>query len=70
MTGPLCAGEDVDIWFEGTPAYDPELARAICLACPVRQECLARAVRLHINDGIYGGFTPEQRRRMRRGGAA
>ena len=65
---PLCVGEDTNIWFEGEHGYDPHLATSICRACPVRMDCLTEAIRMHIPDGIFGGLTPSQRTRYRRGG--
>jgi len=42
-------------------------ARDICLFCPVKQECLDYANRWGLNrevDGIMGGYTGRQRRRL------
>jgi WhiB family transcriptional regulator, redox-sensing transcriptional regulator len=41
-----------------------ETARAICFKCPVIDKCLK--VGLFEEYGIWGGTTPEQRRRIRR----
>ncbi len=45
-------------------------ALALCATCPVRTECLQYALRNSENHGIWGGTTPEERRRMRRRPAA
>lgn len=37
----------------------------ICATCPVQADCLAYALRTGEDDGIWGGTTPKQRRRMR-----
>lgn len=42
-------------------------AIAICGGCPVRRECLDFALRNHEDDGIWGGCSGRERRRMRRG---
>ena len=39
-------------------------AREICLRCPVMAKCLQ--VGMFEEYGIYGGTTPEQRKRLRR----
>ncbi len=44
----------------------PAQAKAVCAGCPVRQECLDYAVRWRINDGIWGGTTPRERRLISR----
>lgn len=38
-----------------------EEARAICMMCPVRDECLAYAVGTGETEGIWGGLTPLER---------
>lgn len=65
---PACHGEDTNIWFEAEPEYDPELAVAICRACPLRRECLD--IFLREPNGIFGGLTPSQRARLRKAGKA
>lgn len=58
-------------WFPGefngrtTPA-DPDgwrvcRLRAICVACPVRGDCLADAIARHEQHGFYGGMTTTER---------
>lgn len=42
------------------------LARQICQTCTVRQQCLDYSLTLpHPWHGIYAGFTPKQRQRMK-----
>lgn len=43
-----------------------EIAKAVCRRCPVREQCLANAIRQNIHDGIFGGHTSAERRRMHR----
>lgn len=38
-----------------------EEARAICMTCPVRDECLNYALETGETVGIWGGLTPEER---------
>ena len=44
---------------------DPSEAQWICAGCPVRVPCLRYAMTNGIDEGIWGGLTPEQRRRTR-----
>jgi len=37
-------------------------AKAVCSTCPVRQECLAYALRTHEANGIWGGLNEEERK--------
>ena len=42
------------------------LARAICEACPVMDECLRYALATNQTEGVWGGMTGSERRRLRR----
>jgi WhiB family redox-sensing transcriptional regulator len=50
------------------PSNDEELAaaKAICAACPVRDKCLEWAMATRQDDGVWGGLTEVERRRLRR----
>ena len=39
-------------------------AQAICETCPVRVPCLAYSIAHGIPEGVWGGRSPEQRKRM------
>ncbi|WP_030382694.1 MULTISPECIES: WhiB family transcriptional regulator [unclassified Streptomyces] len=41
-------------------------AKVICTGCPVRTECLAHALDLRIEHGIWGGMTERERRALLR----
>ena len=41
-------------------------AKAVCARCPVASQCLDWAVRNGEPEGIWGGTTPSERRRLRR----
>ena len=58
-----CSGVDPDIFY---PASDEEAiaAKAICAQCPVRQPCLEYALTNRERDGIWGGATERERRRL------
>jgi WhiB family redox-sensing transcriptional regulator len=49
-----CRREDPELFFAETPA-DVELAKALCVTCPVRQECLAGALERREPWGVWGG---------------
>ena len=61
----LCTQVDnPDIFFPAAPELlDP--ARRLCGSCPVRGECLAEALSRADVDGVWGGTTSAERRRMR-----
>jgi len=65
-----CRDVDISVFFpKGKDASRPrgvyDEAVAICADCPARQACLEYALRLNETDGVWGGRTPEQRRRLR-----
>lgn len=41
-------------------------AKAICATCPVSDFCLTWAIETNQTEGIWGGHTPKERRRLRR----
>lgn len=58
-----CAEGDLpDLWFSDH-GDDINEARAICGRCPVRDDCLAEAMKVD-EDGIWGGLNRDQRRRL------
>ena len=60
-----CRGADVEIFFPPTDEAADQ-AKAICAACPVREECLEYALLTRQDDGVWGGLTETERRRLRR----
>lgn len=51
--------------------YDPyslevKAAKAACERCPVQAECLEYALVSNLQDGIWGGTTPHERREIGR----
>lgn len=56
-----CIGQDLDLFFE------PELyhkAKEICKDCPVKEPCKEYGIE-NEQFGIWGGLSPEQRRKIR-----
>jgi len=49
-----CRSQDPELFFAESPA-DVELAKALCLDCPVRVECLAAALDRREPWGVWGG---------------
>ena len=41
-----------------------EDAKAICELCPVREACLEYAISAREKDGVWGGLTARERRRV------
>ena len=42
-----------------------EQAKEVCEECPVLNECLSYAVGTNQTEGVWGGTTPSERRRLR-----
>lgn len=49
-----CRVNDPELFFAETPT-DVELAKALCVDCPVRAECLAGALERREPWGVWGG---------------
>ena len=58
-----CRGLDPDIFY---PASDEEAgpAKAVCGVCAVREACLEHALGSRERDGVWGGATERERRRI------
>ncbi len=63
-----CLGEDTETFFSEDPALIAR-AKAICLVCPVLQQCAEWAIR-HEAYGVFGGLSPKERAFMRGGATA
>ncbi|MFJ6775111.1 WhiB family transcriptional regulator [Kitasatospora sp. NPDC091257] len=59
-----CRDSDPDELF--VDASTQNRAKAVCSSCPVRTECLAEALDLRIEFGIWGGMTERERRALLR----
>lgn len=60
-----CRGADPNVFFPNTEE-EARPAKAICAACPVRERCLDYALATRQDDGVWGGLTEVERRRLRR----
>lgn len=65
----LCAQTDPEIFFPEKGASVRQ-ARAVCMACEVRAECLDYALATDQRWGIWGGLSLRERRRFGRLAAA
>jgi WhiB family transcriptional regulator, redox-sensing transcriptional regulator len=54
-----CQIEDPQLWFSERPA-DLEQAKTFCAGCPVRESCLAGALRRREYWGVWGGEILDQ----------
>lgn len=61
-----CRGIDPDVFYPLDQDDDDEAAKQVCLACPVRQACLEYALTSRETDGVWGGASERERRRMLR----
>ena len=59
-----CSGSDPDELFVTGAAQNR--AKAVCLTCPVRGECLADALDNRVEFGVWGGMTERERRALLR----
>lgn len=59
-----CRDEDPDGLF--VRGKEQRKAKLVCVACPVRTECLAEALDGRIEFGVWGGMTERERRALLR----
>ena len=63
-----CRGLGPALFYPGPeePSEQASAAKSICAACPVRQACLEHALAAREPDGVWGGLTEGERRRLLR----
>ncbi len=65
-----CKDEDPELFFPvgttGPAAAQIDAAKAICMECPVRVECLEWALATAQDAGVWGGTSEEERRKLRK----
>jgi WhiB family redox-sensing transcriptional regulator len=64
-----CRGLDPEIFYpsidvEAEEAFDD--AKAVCTVCTVRETCLEFALQVREKEGVWGGATEKERRRILR----
>jgi WhiB family redox-sensing transcriptional regulator len=67
MNNALCLQIDAELFFP-EPSRVPHDAKKACSLCKVRIDCLEYALTLDV-DGVWGGTTPAERKRIRKGAA-
>jgi len=58
-----CQGLDPDIFYP-LDDEDGDEAKAVCDVCPVREACLEHALGYREKEGVWGGATERERRRI------
>jgi len=59
-----CRSSDAEaLYVSGAAQHE---ATRICRECPVRYQCLARALDMRDEHGVWGGLTDRERRAIRR----
>ena len=58
-----CRGLDPAVFYP-VSEEDADEAKAVCANCPVREPCLEWALANREHDGVWGGATERERRRM------
>jgi WhiB family redox-sensing transcriptional regulator len=58
-----CRGVDPDVFYP-VSEEEAEAAKAVCAVCPVQQSCLEYALANRERDGVWGGATERERRRL------
>ena len=62
-----CRGLDPEIFYAGSEEdAGVERAKQVCNTCVVQQQCLEFALANRESEGIWGGATEKERRRIRR----
>ncbi len=65
-----CKDEDPELFFPvgttGPAAAQIDAAKAVCMECPVRIECLEWALATGQDAGVWGGLSEDERRALRR----
>jgi len=69
-TRAACAPADPELFFPisyaGPALRQVARAKAICARCPIQRECLSYALGAGAIQGVWGGMTEEERRRLAR----
>jgi len=66
-TQAACTSADTNIFYPAQGSghkKDWAAAKAICANCQVKEPCLEYALATNQTDGLWGGLTPDQRRKQ------
>jgi WhiB family redox-sensing transcriptional regulator len=62
-----CRGVDPEVFYPVSDDDDAaEEAKSVCALCPVREPCLEFALSTREKNGVWGGLTERERRRVLR----
>jgi WhiB family transcriptional regulator, redox-sensing transcriptional regulator len=65
-----CIGVNTELFFPigstGPAVEQADQAKTVCAGCPVRDKCLDYVLAMGQHDGIWGGLSEDERRRLRR----
>jgi WhiB family redox-sensing transcriptional regulator len=60
-----CLGADPEVFYPPSDLDEAaDEAKAICVICPVREPCLEHAIVARERQGVWGGLTERERRRL------
>lgn len=63
MAKGLCANQPPETFFP-SDGVGVEIAKRVCMKCPVQEGCLEYALSNRIDHGVWGGTSERQRRRI------
>ena len=70
IASAACIREDPELFFPmgppGLVTAQTARAKAVCVACPVRDECLEWSLVTAQDAGVWGGLDEDERRELRR----
>jgi WhiB family redox-sensing transcriptional regulator len=58
-----CRGIDPEVFYPDSDE-EAEEAKVVCAMCPVREACLEHALAHREREGVWGGATERERRRI------
>lgn len=61
-----CKGRDTEMFYPAVGYPGPAAAKAVCHGCAIRSQCLEYALANGERFGVWGGLSPQERRRLRR----
>jgi WhiB family redox-sensing transcriptional regulator len=64
MSAGVCAQTDPEA-FHPDKSGSVEPAKAVCVACPVRVQCLSYALETNQRFGVWGGHSARERKALR-----
>ncbi len=59
-----CRGLDPEVFYPQEDDDDAEVAKEVCGLCTVRTSCLEHALSSREKEGVWGGATERERRRI------